>query len=653
MLPINLRPKVLILPCNVYLEQEPVTVKHLLNFALIAFLCACGGTQPSAPSIAGGCGDGIVSEGEACDDGNESDEDQCTSSCQVARCGDGFLQAGEDCDDSNDQVGDGCSDTCQNERCGDGVVSSNEACDDGNDSDVDGCLNNCEVARCGDGVTRTVGATDELEGCDDGDDLDPADGCHDCEEARCGDGVRQGEEACDDGNDADEDACTNMCAEATCGDGVLRTDLREDAPGYEACDDGNNQDRDGCRRDCQTARCGDGVHRNDLAPGEDGAEECDDGNEEVGDGCTADCLAEICGNGRLDAGETDCDDGNDVDTDACRNDCTWARCGDGVVRLDENEEGAALEACDDGNDNPQDACLNDCQFARCGDGLQRMDLAPGEPGYEACDDGNAIDGDLCRADCSGEGLVRASCQAHLDVQPEAPSGNYRIDTGDGGSAILVRCVMEDEIGWIELGLEDAEGILVASAAANNPWHKCADDAGRFYPLEEDEIATDFNGSNRRHLVIPRYLNPATEELIAFEDMHRLRLLVQEIHPETRLVATTADDDNRDLAGGQAQGHEVYIRSSGEEEWFNLTRGTNGECGGAVGSWPAEDSETAFYVWSHDAQQSEHRGDTGAALFQRDLGSLPAHLILPGQIALDVFTGGGVSMGYEQRWFRVR
>mgnify|MGYP002855302948 CR=1 FL=1 len=75
-------------------------MKHLLNFALIAFLCACGGTQPSAPSIAGGCGDGIVSEGEACDDGNESDEDQCTSSCQVARCGDGFLQAGEDCDGS-------------------------------------------------------------------------------------------------------------------------------------------------------------------------------------------------------------------------------------------------------------------------------------------------------------------------------------------------------------------------------------------------------------------------------------------------------------------------------------------------------------------------------------------------------------------------
>ena len=233
------------------------------------------------------------------------------------------------------------------------------------------------------------------------------------------------------------------------------------------------------------------------------------------------------------------------------------------------------------------------------------------------------------------------------------TGDYRIDTGDNQAAFFVRCLMEEDFGWIEMGLEDEQGIINMSAAANNPWSKCADDVGRFYDLDEAEIENDFVGNNQRREVFPRYVNPATGELFSFDEVRRIRMMIAEIHPETRLVATTADDDNRDLAGGDAQGHEVWIRASAEEDWFNLSRGTNGECGGGPGSWPREASESAFYVWSHDAQASEHRGNTGADLFQRDLGALPAHLLIPGQIAFDIFTGGGVSIGYEQRWFRVR
>ena len=73
------------------------------------------------------CGDGItrtdLAEGEpgfeVCDDGNEDNDDECTTGCA---------------------------------RCGDGLLSGDEACDDGNTLDDDACTNRCEVARRGDGI---------------------------------------------------------------------------------------------------------------------------------------------------------------------------------------------------------------------------------------------------------------------------------------------------------------------------------------------------------------------------------------------------------------------------------------------------------------------------------------------------------------------
>jgi cysteine-rich repeat protein len=73
------------------------------------------------------CGDGIVDEGEECDDGNLEDGDGCTSQCTCARCGDGALYVFpsdhgsgscpvveiEECDDGNNVAGDGCSPTCR------------------------------------------------------------------------------------------------------------------------------------------------------------------------------------------------------------------------------------------------------------------------------------------------------------------------------------------------------------------------------------------------------------------------------------------------------------------------------------------------------------------------------------------------------------
>lgn len=49
------------------------------------------------------CGDGIVSTGEQCDDGNVDDTDACTNRCTIVAvpaCGDGVMQADEECDNS-------------------------------------------------------------------------------------------------------------------------------------------------------------------------------------------------------------------------------------------------------------------------------------------------------------------------------------------------------------------------------------------------------------------------------------------------------------------------------------------------------------------------------------------------------------------------
>ena len=84
---------------------------------------------------------------EECEDGNDSDMDECVGSCLEAFCGDGHLFAGEEaCDDGNASDGDACLNDCTLAFCGDGVVYAGvEACDDGNASDGDGCEADCAL----------------------------------------------------------------------------------------------------------------------------------------------------------------------------------------------------------------------------------------------------------------------------------------------------------------------------------------------------------------------------------------------------------------------------------------------------------------------------------------------------------------------------
>ncbi|MEM6993039.1 MAG: DUF4215 domain-containing protein [Myxococcota bacterium] len=200
------------------------------------------GGESAADGMAGPvCGDGVVDDGEQCDDGNDVNEDACKADCTTNVCGDGFVDpATEECDDANAEDGDGCLTGCVLNVCGDGVVDpATEECDDGNSVMTDSCPVDCRWNTCGDGLIW-VGAED----CDHGADNGPNGGClSDCTLNVCGDGnvctgddcisgPGNGPEECDDANDQMQDDCLNDCTAATCGDGVLQM-------GIETCDGTN------------------------------------------------------------------------------------------------------------------------------------------------------------------------------------------------------------------------------------------------------------------------------------------------------------------------------------------------------------------------------------------------------------------------------
>jgi spore coat protein H len=90
------------------------------------------------------CGDGRVVWPETCDDENFEEGDGCSATCLVEFCGDGITQEalGEDCDGELR-----CREDCSGMiPCGDGLTEWPEYCDDGNQSDDDGCTSRCEAS---------------------------------------------------------------------------------------------------------------------------------------------------------------------------------------------------------------------------------------------------------------------------------------------------------------------------------------------------------------------------------------------------------------------------------------------------------------------------------------------------------------------------
>jgi cysteine-rich repeat protein len=220
------------------------------------------------------CGNGVIEQGEECDDGNRLDGDGCGPLCGV-------------------ETGWACSEepsVCES-LCSNGVIDSGEQCDG---EDLGG--NDCETIPGG----YTGGTLHCSASC-----LFDTTGCI---LPSCGDGNIDANEECDDGNTSNQDECLNNCQQAVCGDGYVNV-------GVEECDDGNTSNQDACKTDCTDATCGDGYVNV-------GVEECDDGNTSNGDGCVDGCVFATCGDGHLWAGSEECDDGNTLDGDGCSAVCT-------------------------------------------------------------------------------------------------------------------------------------------------------------------------------------------------------------------------------------------------------------------------------------------------------------------------------------------
>lgn len=387
--------------------------------------------------IADLCGDGVVNPGEICDDGNNDNNDGCSSTCEP--------EPGYICD--------GASPTVCLLTCGNSVLDAGEACDDGNTTNGDGCSDNCEVDNGYTCVNAPMPSVCTFGGsCGGG-------GGGGAELVTEGD-MESGAGNWNDGGGSGADIDVDSTWDGPGGNDAARLrsnqDLDQTISGltagatYTISVDASPRTNGGNPRRCtaaETTQAEFNMANSDLTNwtvtvGGDvfgyttftttftptttsetlfvdwvSGSGCDiildnisitlplvAGVDADGDGY--DDVFEICTNGTdpedVDTdGDGYCDDGVAVTVDVGYGTC--AVCGDGSPE-------DPPEGCDDGNNIDGDGCSFDCQpepgyvcdntvspsvcVASCGDGT--VDVG------EACDDGNTAPGDGCSASCGIE-----------------------------------------------------------------------------------------------------------------------------------------------------------------------------------------------------------------------------------------------------------
>jgi len=352
--------------------------------------CVSNLQDPTTCKIAT-CGDGVRNTNrEECDHGalNGTALDSCSATCHNVTCGNGIIEQGETCDDGPPAANNGpnksCNASCHRNTCGDNDrLTGIEQCDLGL-TDVAGCDSDCTLPVCGDHHLNTAAG----EVCDDGNlNGTMLDNCDlFCHFKACGNGLIDFGEQCDPdtGTPAtNSSTCDLDCTAVVCGDGL------ENTPAGEACDDGSkngdpcdygDQSCTRCNSSCTGNVSPGGPYCGDATP--NGPEVCDQGSlfngskcaygdltcltptvspicKSTCDGFIANPNGEFCGDGAPQARfHEQCDPGGGItpgETATCDNDCSFAVCGDGHKNL------TAGEQCDDGNTNACGSCSADCQ----------------------------------------------------------------------------------------------------------------------------------------------------------------------------------------------------------------------------------------------------------------------------------------------------
>lgn len=319
----------------------------------------------------------------------------------------------------------------------------------------------------------------------------------------------------------------------------------------------------------------------------------------------------------------------------------------------------ALELCDGVDSNCDGVDESDADgdgyrvCAECDD--ERDDVFPGAPSL--CDGTDSdCDGEVSEAESASPGQDPAcpvtGCAALHEASPDLPDGTYWVDAGTFIAPFQVDCDMStDGGGWTELALI-GDGVLVGSSGPTNPWHKCADDATEPWSWlpDEPDVTEDYPGG--RFDEVRPWVRPSDGYRYSRDEVEALAVQMRELHGDTRLVASSNDDDGGTWQDGSGGGLEVYALAA-DGSWFLLTPGRGGECGGASG-WPTADTLGMQYHWSQDASASWWQG-TQHEEADPDLvlGALPPELAMPKGFVLATFTGGGVAVGYDRRVIRVR
>ncbi|MCF7844836.1 MAG: DUF4215 domain-containing protein [Kiritimatiellales bacterium] len=336
------------------------------------------------------------------------------------QCGNGIIENGEECDDANNYLGDGCS-ACKLEEspCG-GICSSPDLCY--------GYTRFGRVGQCGPpGATLPGGgltpatpthwgyieykptlyngcpcapSCDESEVC-----FVHASGVSTCAAPDAEVGTRQNWEACE------PHEIMNCPCEPVCGDS--QSCYINDSNENSTCS-ASGQNPSGWT-ECLEFVCGNGIPQE--------GEECDDGNDYDLDTCSNECKNNVCGDSIVQDGE-ECDIGlvNCQTNASCSCDCEQIgppNCGDEIVQENEGEE------CDLGVDNliSNSGCNPKCQYETCGDGFVKN-------GYEECDFGEDNgQGKGCDSECNIDEINL--CRTCTPFVNDCPSGTTCFVKNDG------------------------------------------------------------------------------------------------------------------------------------------------------------------------------------------------------------------------------